>query len=106
MAKSSKLVKKETMVKARADQNDDLQKLNTRINRIVGQLGGIKRMLETNRSHMEVLTQLNSVQASVRSIQYMILQQYVEQVYIDDLQKRNGKATEKLMDFVKYVRDY
>lgn len=101
----AKINKKETVVKARADQADDLQKLNSRINRIVGQLGGIKRMLETNRTPVDVLTQLNSVQASVRSIQLIILQQYIDKTFIAEATKHGNKATDKLVEIVKNIKD-
>ena len=101
----AKLTKKETIVKARADQADDLQKLNSRINRITGQLGGIKRMLETNRSPIDVLTQLNSVQASVRSIQLIILEQYINNTFIAEAAKHGTKATDKLVEVVKNIKD-
>ena len=51
---------------------------NTRqLNRIAGQIEGIKKMIEENRSCEEILIQLRSVRSAVKSVEAYILETYL-----------------------------
>ncbi len=48
-----------------------------RLNRIIGQLEGIKKMIESNRYCPDILTQLRAVRSAVRSVEGNILQSHL-----------------------------
>ncbi len=48
-----------------------------RLNRIIGQLEGIKKMIEANRYCPDILTQLRAVRSAVRSVEGNILQSHL-----------------------------
>lgn len=63
----------------------DKSELGSRLKRIAGQVGGIHRMLEEDRSLLEVLTQLSAVRAALGSVTNIVMASHVE-----------GRATEVL----------
>lgn len=49
-----------------------------RLNRISGQIEGIKKMIETGRYCPEILSQLRAVRAAVKSVESNILQKHLQ----------------------------
>ncbi len=98
------MAKKDSLLKARLEQGEDLKKYHVRLNRAIGQLGGIKKMIDNGRSSMDILVQISSAQASLRALQYLILSQYVELTLREDLINNNPKATEKLVDIIRNLK--
>ena len=56
----------------------DKSELGSRLKRIAGQVGGIHRMLEEDRSLLEVLTQLSAVRAALGSVTNIVMASHVE----------------------------
>lgn len=50
------------------------KQLQNRINRIIGQLNGIKSMIDDNRYCGDVLIQIGAVESALQSLGYIILQ--------------------------------
>ena len=49
-----------------------------RINKVVGQLNGIKKMIEDKRYCPEIITQLKAVSSACQSIEIIMLQKHLE----------------------------
>jgi pyrroline-5-carboxylate reductase len=56
----------------------ELRQLKNRLNRMIGQLSGIGRMLEENRYCGDVLTQIAAVESALQSFGYIILESLAE----------------------------
>ncbi|KIX12476.1 metal-sensitive transcriptional regulator [Dethiosulfatarculus sandiegensis] len=57
---------------------DDHQKLIMRINRIEGQIRGLKKMVEQDQDCMDVLKQVAAVKGAVRSLGMVILEDHIK----------------------------
>lgn len=57
---------------------DDHQKVLARINRIEGQIRGIRKMVEEDRDCMDVLKQIAAVNGAVRSLGAVILEDHLK----------------------------
>ena len=73
-------------------QHHDVEKLCKRINRIEGQLGGIRKMLESNKPCDEVIIQLNSAKAALQKISQIVLEDHLEHCVLDALRDGDGEA--------------
>lgn len=51
---------------------------NSRINRIVGQLNGIKKMLEEDRECEEIIIQITAINKAIKSLGHEILENHVQ----------------------------
>lgn len=76
----------------------DLQK---RLNRVIGQLGGVKAMLDDNRYCGDVLTQLAAAESAIRSVSGMLLQDHLETCVVEQIRRGNDEVVEEVVQLVK-----
>ncbi|MBA4365957.1 MAG: hypothetical protein C0398_08185 [Coprothermobacter sp.] len=69
-------------------QHHDVKKLCQRINRIEGQLGGIRKMLENDEPCDEIIVQLNSARAALQKISQIVLEDHLDYCVIEALRDR------------------
>ena len=51
--------------------------MQNRLSRIIGQLGGIKKMLDENRYCGDVLTQIAAAESALQALGYMVLRDHM-----------------------------
>jgi len=92
-----------TRVESRAHERifDDI---SNRLARVEGHVRGIKRMWQEGKDCPEVLLQISAVQAALRQIGRIILEEHVEQCLSEA--GRRGKYDEALTDLKDALRQY
>ncbi len=60
-----------------------------RVNRIGGQISGVKKMIEENRHCPEILTQLRAIRAAIKGLEASILERHLNHCVTEGL---NGGA--------------
>lgn len=75
--------------------------LTKRINRIVGQLNGVKNMLDDERYCGDVLTQLAAVESAVRSVSRLILQDHLHSCVVEQIQAGDTEVLDEVMTLLK-----
>lgn len=68
--------------------SDDVKKnINTRLNRIDGQIHGIKKMVQEDKYCDDVLIQLSAVNKSIKSLANYILENHMYSCVLNDIEK-------------------
>ena len=80
---------------------EDIQKIETRVNKIIGQLNGIKKMVESNRYCEDVLIQLSAIDKSVKSLANVILNQHLHKCIIDSIKQGDESVVEELSEIFR-----
>lgn len=75
----------------------DLQK---RLNRAIGQLGGVKAMLDDNRYCGDVLTQLAAAQSAVRKVSELVLKNHMETCVVEQIQRGNLEVVDEALELI------
>ena len=75
--------------------------LQTRLNRAIGQLKGIKAMIEDNRYCGDVLTQLAAVEKAVSRISEMVLRDHLETCVSDRIRRGDNQAIDEVMTLIR-----
>lgn len=75
-----------------------------RLNRAIGQLNGVKNMIEDNRYCGDVLVQLSAVESAVRRISEMLLQDHLETCVVEEIRKGNDDVVEEVMTLIRRFR--
>ena len=83
----------------RADEEKKI--INNRINRIEGQLRGIKRMVQEDSYCNDVLIQLSAVEKSVKSLSNHILENHLYTCVTNDLENGNLEIIDELINLFK-----
>lgn len=80
---------------------EEVKKLTTRLNRIEGQIKGVKKMLEDNRYCPDILIQVSAIQSSLNSFSKELLGAHLRSCVVDDIKKGDENAIDELLDLLK-----
>ena len=89
------------MVDDKPCHKDDIPRLN----RISGQIEGIKKMIDDGRYCPEILSQLRAVRSAVRSVEMRILQRHLQHCVAQSFEKNKDKD-EKIAELVSLLNRY
>jgi DNA-binding FrmR family transcriptional regulator len=79
----------------------------TRLNRIEGQVRGIKKMVEEKRYCVDILIQLRSVIGALQKVQENIFQHHIESCVHDSLHSDNKADKEaKIEEILKLISQF
>ncbi|WP_040984760.1 metal-sensing transcriptional repressor [Oceanobacillus jeddahense] len=83
---------------------DDLQKqLMNRMNRIEGQVKGVKRMIGKNEYCDDILTQMSAVQSALHSVSRLLLESHINTCVIDKLEKKDPEIISEFMTTISKI---
>lgn len=83
---------------------DSQRQLENRLNRIIGQLGGIKKMVEDNRYCGDILTQVAAVESALQGFGYIILREHMETCMVEEIKSGNTEIINEAVDLIKKLR--
>ena len=90
---------KKTKVKPRSDQ--EKQALRSRVNRIIGQLSGVNKMIDEDRYCDDVLTQLAAIDKAVRSVSTLILKEHMRTCLVSDVLSGNTEVIDEVVELFR-----
>jgi DNA-binding FrmR family transcriptional regulator len=77
----------------------------TRVNRIEGQVRGIKRMIEEREYCIDIITQIQAAQSALGSVGRKILEKHLDSCVSEALQGGSkAEADEKLRELMKVMK--
>lgn len=72
-----------------------------RLNRISGQVTGVKKMIEENRHCPEILTQLRAIRSAVRGLEANILERHLGHCIAESLSGNDAADIQKKVEELK-----
>ena len=66
-------------------QEAEYQDLLKRLNRIEGQVRGVKKMLEEDRYCVDILTQVSAINSALNSFNKVLLAEHIKSCVVDEL---------------------
>ena len=72
-----------------------------RVNRAIGQLNGIKAMVEEDRYCGDVLTQLAAVESAVKAISREVMQDHLETCVVERVQAGDTEVVDEVLGLFK-----
>ena len=82
----------------------ELKLLKNRLNRMIGQLNGIGRMLDENRYCGDVLIQISAVQTALRNFGCMVLESHMQSCVAEELRGGNDAIIEETVELMKRLK--
>ncbi|MCH5263217.1 MAG: metal-sensing transcriptional repressor [Lachnospiraceae bacterium] len=80
------------------------KQLQNRVNRIIGQLGGIKNMIDDNRYCGDILIQIGAVESALQSLGYTILQDHMQTCVSEEVKKGNDEILTEAVELIKKLK--
>lgn len=88
-------------------EDDEKKAAKNRINRLIGQLKGIQKMIDEDRAGEEILVQLSSVQNGTKNLSNFLLESYLYDRIYDDLDEGNvSKVLEHIDEITALFRRF
>lgn len=72
-----------------------------RLNRAIGQLKGVERMVEDDRYCGDVLTQLAAAESAIKAVRRMIMQDHLHTCVVEKIQEGDTEVVDEVMDLLK-----
>ncbi len=85
--------------KQRSEQ--EVRELVKRLNRIEGQVRGIKSMVEEERYCVDILNQVSAVQAALNGFSKELLANHIHTCVVEDIQAGKIEAVDELCETIK-----
>ena len=83
-------------------RGEDLQRdLQRRLNRAIGQLNGVKAMIDDNRYCGDVLTQLAAAQSALSAVSRKLLQEHLQTCVVEQIREGDTEVIDELMQLIK-----
>ena len=87
--------------KACPRSEQEIKSLVSRLNRIAGQIGGIKKMIEDNRYCGEVLVQVSAAESAMRAFGYLILEEHLATCVSDKIRAGDESIVSETVELIK-----
>lgn len=88
-------------IKHKQRNTEERKDLITRLNRIEGQVRGVKAMVEDDRYCVDILTQVSAIQAALNSFNKELLSRHVKTCVSDDIRDGREEAVDELCELLK-----
>ena len=87
------------------ERDDELKaNLTTRLNRVSGQINGIKAMIDDNRYCGDILIQISAVESALKEIGYIILNDHLNTCVKDDVLNNKNESLEEVIELVRKLK--
>ena len=83
---------------------EELRQLKNRLNRMVGQLNGISRMLDENRYCGDILIQISAVEKALQGFGYSVLKSHMENCVVEEVRNGNPDIMDETLELMKKLK--
>ena len=83
---------------------EELRDLKVRINRIVGQLNGVSKMLDENRYCKDILVQISAIESAIRQVGYIVLETHLKTCVQEKIKNDDQNVIDETIDIIKKLR--
>ncbi len=78
--------------------------LTTRLNRISGQLNGVKKMLDEERYCSDILIQIAAIESALKEVGFIILKDHMLTCVSDDIKNNDFSSLEEAIEISKKLK--
>lgn len=89
--------------KTKHRESKEYKDLINRLNRIEGQVRGVKGMVEKECYCVDILTQVSAIQSALNSFNKVLLNNHIKTCVVDEIQSGNTEVVEELVNTIQKV---
>ena len=83
-------------IKCKCREEKEFKDLINRLNRIEGQVRGVKKMVEDNRYCIDIVTQTSAIQAALNSFNKVLLSNHIKSCVVNDIKNGSDETVDEL----------
>lgn len=88
-------------VKTKTRTEEEKKNLEIRLNKIIGQMNGVKKMIDEERYCDDILIQLSAIDKSIKSLANVILENHMHSCVIENIEKGNYEVIDEIVDLFR-----
>lgn len=88
-------------MKTKQRDEEEYKKLMNRLNRVEGQIRGVKKMVEEERYCVDILTQVSAIQAALNAFNKELLSTHIHTCVVEDIKEGNLEVVDELCESIK-----
>lgn len=88
-------------VKTKHRAAEEYKSLIHRLNRIEGQVRGVKAMVEDERYCVDILTQVTAIQSALNAFNKELLSSHIRSCVVEDIKKGDETVVDELCETIK-----
>ncbi len=88
-------------VKSKERSQEEKKALITRMNKLIGQMNGIKNMIEDDRYCDDILIQLSAADKSIKSLANLILENHMHTCLIEYIENKEYEIIDEIVELFK-----
>ncbi|MCI8598078.1 MAG: metal-sensing transcriptional repressor [Lachnospiraceae bacterium] len=88
-------------VKKKHRDSEEYKSLIHRLNRVEGQVRGVRSMVEEERYCIDILTQVSAIQSALNAFSKELLSNHIKTCVVEDIQKGDETVVDELCDAIK-----
>lgn len=88
-------------VKTKHRDSEEYKSLIHRLNRVEGQVRGIRSMVEEERYCIDILTQVSAIQSALNAFSKELLSNHIKTCVVEDIKKGDETVVDELCDTIK-----
>ena len=82
----------------------EVQKMKSRLHRMVGQLNGIEKMLDEGRYCGDILIQISAIESALQALGYMVLQDHLETCVREKVKADDEEVMNEVLTLIKKLK--
>lgn len=82
-------------------EDKEFKDLVTRLNRIEGQVKGIKKMVEEERYCVDIITQVSAVQSALNAFNKVLLSNHIKSCVVEDIKAGDEAVVDELCGLIQ-----
>lgn len=87
--------------KIKVRSEEEKKKLIVRMNKIIGQMNGVNKMIQEDRYCDDILIQLSAIDKSIKSLANVLLDSHMHSCLIENIQKGNYEVVDEIVELFK-----
>lgn len=87
--------------KTKLRSEDEKKEYINRINRIIGQMNGIKNMVIDDRYCNDIIIQLSAIDKSIKSLANLMIEKHMHTCVINDIKNGDNEIVDEVIDLFK-----
>lgn len=88
-------------IKKKHREEPEYKKLIHRLNRIEGQVRGIRNMVEDERYCVDILTQVAAIQSALHAFNRELLTNHIKSCVVEEIREGDDQVVDELCDTIK-----
>jgi DNA-binding FrmR family transcriptional regulator len=89
--------------KTKKRTDEEKKALLNRLNRIEGQIRGVKGMVESNAYCLDIITQVSAINSALNSFNKVLLSDHIKTCVVNDIRQGNDEKLQELVNTLQKV---